>query len=560
VLQLAQWLHPWAPSALTVAYLAVVWCLVPGGIWLVTLSIAAGLLTIASLWPATPLLAAGLLVVGYACQEAAHLVTGEKTYQSSYSRQSGRAWLFLEHTVLLLPLLLVIAARRRQSPLRILAARKAVLYNRLSAPGQRADLETIRHWALEKVPAVETSHHFWQHELTGEAKSAFDRLSTDRQLRSKLRRFFGAGYEVAPVPGMNELYITGPPQQTSSDTVFYMGHVDGPWSVFPGATLFRCMVATNPNLEVTTHFPMCGVDYHEPESYRLESGDAVAFDFNRELHYITRRVDPRTGEPRVNLKLHFVAYPAALPWYGRLLATLTTRYDIRARNLFLRTIRPSRWLQKAGALNVLAWTKLFELSSRFIGATNALYVMAAALIAWVAGDLRIFLLLTGFIHYLIYIATWQTREPIAFGCFLRNAIFFKTVSMATLFGLYALSFAGEWLSLVGVTVGFGLATYATHVLGMARTYFAAELGFRSPQRLTRFPYGVIPHPMIFGAMLGIASMLLVSEFRHDYGWLAALHLIFYAIVLGQEVLSARLRGSRHHSSSVDAPGRASSAA
>ena len=80
-----------------------------------------------------------------------------------------------------------------------------------------------------------------------------------------IRRFHGTGYKVHPVLGMNELYVTGPPKQSTSDTVFYMGHVDGPWSVFPGARLYRCMVAASENAEVTTHFPMIGADYAHPE-------------------------------------------------------------------------------------------------------------------------------------------------------------------------------------------------------------------------------------------------------------------------------------------------------
>ncbi len=535
-------LSPFAAAAIVVCYAGLLLWMIPITTWIVTTMVLAGLYGAVQLLSPSWLVGAGALVLGYFGQDLAHLIAGERTLQSTYIDRPGKLGKFVEHTLLLLPVLLVIAGRRRQSPFRLLVARNAVLKTKLTSRSQQEDLNTIRLWVQTWQPNLVQSTHWWQHELTGDSRAAFDRLSHDRSLISMIQRFHGSGYDVHPVLGMNELYVTGPPKQNSSDSVFYMGHVDGPWAVFPGARLYRCMLAAGPNAEVTTQFPMCGLDYHRPEGYRLETGDAVAFDFNRELHYITRQPCPGQSEPRVNLKLHFVAYPKSLPWYGTLLARLTTKYDVQARQLFLQTIDPnSRW-QKIKADWVLGWTKTFEWMMRYVGWTNLAYIALAAVVSAAARDIRPFLILTSFVHYAIYVATFRERRGVSFGLFRRNAVLFKSLATAQLLLLYVMHFSGQFVSLGVVVAGFALATYATWVLGFNRTYFSAELGFDSKDRIARFPYGVIPHPMILGAMIGISGMLLVPSFREAYGWLIAAHLICYSIVLAQE--SATTAGAR----------------
>ena len=538
-LGLVGWISPTTIVVVAAIYLLAIWPLIPTKTWCVTTALVTAMAAGTVWWSPGIWMALSTLVVGYVGQELAHVVSGERTLQSTYIRSGDRLQRFVEHTLLLLPVLLVVAARRNQSPLRLFVARKAVLATKLTEPRQVDDLHAIRHWVREAHPTVEQSTHWWQSDLDADAGDAFDRLSHDASLMSMIRRFHGTGYTVRPVLGMNELYVTGPPKKRTSDTVFYMGHVDGPWAVFPGARLYRCMLATNPNLEVTTHYPMLGTDYDKPEGYRLENGDAVAFDFNRELHYITRVPSAEQVEPRVNLKLHFVAYPTAMPWYGNLLARLTTDYDVRARNLFLKTIAPDSRIAKWKAGWVLGWTKTFELAVRHLGWTNLAFLALVAVVSLAARSFTLFLLATSFIHYLIYLGTFRERGPVAFGTFKRNAFFFKSISMASLFGIYLSNFEGNFDSLAIVAAGFGLAIYATYVLGINRTYFSAELGYDAPKRITRWPYGWIPHPMIIGAMCGIAGMLLVPAVLANYGWLVLGHLACYLAVLMQEALHTR---------------------
>jgi hypothetical protein len=539
LLALVHQLHPLADVALAVTYLVVLLAMVPATAWLVSASVISVLLA-AVAWVAPQWWeSAACLLLGYLGQELAHWFVGERTLQSTYVRTSLWWSRFAEHTLLLLPVLLAVAGRRRQSPLRLLVSRRAVLYTQLTSPDQRIRLELIRSWVRTSQPNLTHSSHWWQGELDGAAGEAFEHLSHDAALVAMIRRFHGSCYEVLPVLGMNELYVTGPPKQSTSDTVFYMRHVDGPWSVFPGAHLYRCMLAVSPNAEVTTHFPMLGTDYRRPEGYRLQTGDAVAFDFNRELHYITRELSPTQTEPRVNLKLHFVAFPQSLPWYGSLLARWTTAYDVRARGLFLQTIDPHSLSQRGKTMWVLGWTKIFEWVVRVAGWTNLAYVALMIMVSLVLNDVRWFVAATSFVHYAIYVGTLRERSPIAFGVFRRNAVFFKTLALSQLFLLYGLHFSGELDSLAVVISGFALATWSTFMLGFNRTYFSAELGFDPPRRIKRFPYGVIPHPMVLGAMAGIAGMWRVESFRQAYGWLIVGHLVCYTIVLAQEVLTTR---------------------
>lgn len=533
------WPMAWAVAA--ALYGVLIARMIPIKTLLVTMLVMSGLGIASSFLSVGPVMGVSMFLIGYVAQEIAHKLTGEATLQSTYTIGSPmhRAGDFLRHTVLLLPLILVIAGRRKQSPLRLLVTRNAVIPIKLTGDDQLGDLKAIRDWVQVAHPSLGRSTHWWQHDLDGEARSAFDRLCNDHDIRSMIRRHHGTGYDVRPVYGMNELYVTGPPKSTSSDTVFYMPHVDGPWSVFPGARLYRCMLAASANAEVTTHFPMVGKKYREPEGHRLETGSAVAFDFNRELHYITRVAVASQTEPRVNLKLHFIAFPRALPGYGGLLERLTTCYDVKARDLFLQTIQPTGIWANVKTLWVLGWTKVFELIARFAGWTNLAYVVSIALIALSVGDWRWFAVGTSFVHYMIYAGTLRERQRLAFGEFKRNAIFYKSISMATLFAVYVASGIDSIVSVVVVSAGFALAFAAGRALGLNRTYFSAELGFDRPQQVDAWPYGRLPHPMITGSMVGISGMLLSTGFRAEAAWLAIGHLAAYAAILTQEIQNRR---------------------
>ncbi|PAY17338.1 hypothetical protein CKO51_22210 [Rhodopirellula sp. SM50] len=63
---------------------------------------------------------------------------------------------------------------------------------------------------------------------------------------------------------------------------------------------------------------------------------------------------------------------------------------------------------------------------------------------------------TSFVHYAIYIGTLQERTPVSFGTFRRDAMFFKTLALTQLLGLYVWHFDHHYGSLALVVTGFGL--------------------------------------------------------------------------------------------------------
>ena len=71
--------------------------------------------------------------------------------------------------------------------------------------------------------------------------------------------------------------------------------------------------------------------------------------------------------------------------------------------------------------------------------------------------------------------------------------------------------------------GFGLASLAASALGVDRTYFGWELGVCDGEYVQRFPYGVIPHPMIVGGALGWLGFHALPAFRQAFPSYAPLH-------------------------------------
>jgi len=511
---------------------------IPRGLWLATALVTAGLVAAATWLPVGPWWALGLLVGAYALQEAAHHLAGEPTFQSTYQGRAGWLGELAVHTWELLPLVLLSAKRRDLPFLSSLVARDHVIHIELPADTD-ADRTLIRQWATDHLPTTEHTTHGWQHELPPAVHDAFERIAQHPSVLEAYRDNYGPLWDVEVVHDMNEIYVTGPEQELTSDTVFYMNHIDGPWTVFPGAALHRCMVACSPNARVRTHFPMTGVPSGDYRSQIIDDGQAVAFDFNRELHFITNEPQVCSTDLRINLKVHHVVFPKRLRPWGRLLAWLTSRYNERARQVFLDTIQPRSLAERAGAAFVVGTTKAFDLVQAFIGMGNLLYVIALAVVSAAVGSAVPFVAGVSFVHYLTYIATFSDRTNVSYGHFLRNVVFFKTVSMGTLAVLYLQAGVADPISLTLVALGFGLSALSARALGMQGTYFGVELGRLQPRTITAFPYGTIPHPMILGAIVGLLGVHALAPFREAWPWLVPTHIALYLVHMLQEHLDDR---------------------
>lgn len=95
----------------------------------------------------------------------------------------------------------------------------------------------------------------------------------------------------------------------------------------------------------------------------IVEGDVLAFDFNREVHYISSDETKKdiSDKFRVTLKLHYCVYPRVLAPLGWFFGLLNTAYNMSFRALFLKTINPSNYYEHFLAFQVNFNTLMFDL-------------------------------------------------------------------------------------------------------------------------------------------------------------------------------------------------------
>lgn len=479
-----------------------------------------------------------LFACGYVGQELAHVITFEKTYQQSYmssskSEKNLQNWqsLLIEHAYFLLPLCFDALWQTRDVPLLSwIVAHNYLLRCKLTGAKETNALRDIYDFVSKENPSRDRTAHWWFEKLKGKTKKAFDTIIDSEAIAGMFaKKFRSDAWAVEPIYSMNEIYVASSHHNFNSDTVFYMEHCDGPWSVYPWCFVYRCMVAVNENKQVETIFPM------EGSGSCLSDGDVVGFDYHREIHII-RDLPTRNTDRRVTMKLHYVVYPRCFGFLGRFLAKLASFYNWAARNLFLNTIAPSNWFWKFMAFMVLFVTRsVFELEKR-----AGLNSIVAVVLAYYVGKNFIhehfFLAFTSYTHYCMYIATYQIREGINFGTFKRNVVFFKTIALCHLgYNYFIKYFEYDLISLAMILGGYSLSFSAAYALGVDQTYFGVELGECAPNFVDGFPYNLgIPHPMIVGSIVGLLGFHKNESFREHLPYLVPLHCLFYLVHMVQE--------------------------
>mmetsp|Transcript_20091 Transcript_20091/g.42135 ORF Transcript_20091/g.42135 Transcript_20091/m.42135 type:complete len:668 (-) Transcript_20091:106-2109(-) len=532
---------------------------------------------------------AGLFCVGYFGQDLSHFATGEATFQSSYQQDSDFWSLLTEHTYYLLPLVFESAMPNHMDrasyyhtagwmsetayriyhllPLVAVLAinfvskdgamsfpwqfqRSRVLTCKLTSPEDVADLDRIRAWTMAKGPSRDTSSHWWhtapspetpaERVLPAETRAAFDRIATCKTIRDMFDARFSKGWRLEVLNGMNEVYVSSPTTvKNTSDEVFYTRHIDGPYYFVPFASCFRMIIGMDKNEEISTIFPMV------PQGVAAQKGDVLAFDFHREVHYIRKQEGVKNDDFRIVLKVHYCIYPTwALP-FGKLMGLLSTRYNKLFRALFLATIAPDSLVSRFMAWNVVFWTKVVYIVEMYFGYSNIAYLVALGAL-WALVDYRVFLVGTSFVHYLRYINTYYHREGVAYGDFKRDALLYKTLAVGQIVALYAhaatkgfTDFSPAVLDPVGLAMvvgGYALSAYCTSQLGVDGTYFGIELGMVPMQKnyVQRFPYGVIPHPMILSQCVALLGFHKNEAFRQAMPFLVPAHVALYLVHMLQE--------------------------
>jgi len=469
------------------------------------------------------------IAIGYGLQDVSHWIFAEKTYMSTYINASPLKLLI--HSFWLMPLVIdslfmrycffpKLFVTRNRNVVEDMASKKAV--------------DELREWIHKNVPESKETTHVWPH-AQKETSVHVTQLENDSALYAGFRKVFAAHhFDVKPIQGMNEIYVTavGAKKEINSDAVFYTPHCDGPYWFLPFASVYRGLVGVTPNEMVRTRFNL----QHESRDQVLNMYGLVAFDYNRELHWIDHIPGKTNKERRSVVKLHYVVYPKGWHWYGNLVAYLNTSYNTWARGNFLKTLRPAGVYEYVMAWWIWLTTWFNAMFEETIGWSNVVYVLGA----YCCGPTP-FLILTSFRHYLIYICTFGFREPmVAHGYLMRDAKLFKTIALTHL-GRRLLPLVQLPNDIPGVllaTAGFGITMLATARLGFVRTYFGSELGFVKPKWITGFPYGYIPHPMIVGQIVAYSSILFWFQGRLPMETIALIctHMSFYTIHMVQEML------------------------
>lgn len=516
--------------ALVATYLVSLLVVLPRRLWAVTALVVAPLLYVSWALEFGLLESLAGLAVCYLGQDLAHHLTGEPTFQSRYEKHLSWVRQFLGHTYYLLPLCLDAAwhARAGEALLIWLTPRSGLLRVRLNAQGDLLDLDTVRDWVEAQNPPTDVTTHWWYSALESPLRQTVERIAASPRIVEMFRARYGEQlFAVEPLHDMNEIYVASMTHRNNSDAVFYTEHVDGPFMVYPFAAVYRCIVAVNENVRIRTSFPMT------PDAVTLTTGEVGGFDFNREIHRIEHNAGAENSGHRITLKLHYCVYPRRLAWYGRLLANLTTRWDIAARRLFLKSLRPQRLFERLLAQCILLCTRSYRLLAEYVGGGSVAY-LALLFVADRLFSAPIFLYGSSFIHYVLYMAVYYTREDVAFYTFKRRAMFYKGLAVAQLVYLYLSCARFDPLSLSLIALGVALSAAAARVLGMERTYFAAELGRCEPLTLRRFPYNLLRHPMIVGNVIALLGFYALADLRVAAPYLVPMHIAFYLLHLLQE--------------------------
>lgn len=474
------------------------------------------------------------IALGYGLQDVAHWICVEPTYMGSYLKE-GKPWMLLLHTFWLLPLVIdSILMRHCFLPLLVNRNRNIV-----TVVDSKDAVIGLRKWIMDNVEYSAETTHIWPHEQKGTDRPVTD-LENDKNIEAAFRTVFAAKhYDIKTVQSMNEIYVTavGAKKQINSDGVFYTPHIDGPFFWLPGASLYRVLVGVTPNTQVRTRFNL----QHSSRDQVLDQHGVVGFDYNRELHWIDHVPDKINIERRSVIKLHFIVYPKGWHWYGNFCAWANTAYNTWARGNFLQTLRPTSSYDNLMAWWIMATTWSNATFEELFGWSNLIYIGVAYWLGGFDSTSLVFVILTSFRHYAIYMATFAYRKPmVAHGYLMRDSKLFKTIAMIHLARrlLPMVEPSRDWIALIAMSAGFIITMLATLRLGYVRTYFGSELDFVKPKWIEGFPYGTIPHPMIVGQLIGFGVILnwYRAELTISTTALLVAHMTCYTVHMFQEIL------------------------
>jgi hypothetical protein len=293
-------------------------------------------------------------------------------------------------------------------------------------------LNNIRDWVINQEPSVNTSTHWWFKDLPHNIKDLFNDVANNRKITEMFKKSLGSNYAIDILHDMNEVYVSPPSnnnknfEKNASDNIFYTRHIDGPFYYIPFASCYRVIIGLDDNRDIMTVFNII------PETYIIKTGDVVAFDFNRECHYITpiirNNIYGNHSKYRVVLKIHYCVYHRWAIVFGFILSKLSIMYNKLFRDLFLFTIAPKNNYTKYLANTMILSTKVYHDIEYYIGNNNIQYL---AYLYYMSLNTHycVFLYGSSFVHYLKWVDTFCYNNGLTNNIFRRDYYFYKFLYM-----------------------------------------------------------------------------------------------------------------------------------
>ena len=160
------------------------------------------------------------------------------------------------------------------------------------------------------------------------------------------------------------------------------------------------------------------------------------------------------------------------------------------------------------------------------------FTLSVLLVALAAGRLDLAVYALSFWHYLVYVLAFCFRQ-IPHDRFKFDGVLLKAISLLV-FAVALLQHTPDVVALGVMALGFGLNSAAAARLGTDRTYYGVELAGMTAKWTTAFPYSVMSHPMLFGAMLAYGGALIDAGFRENWWPLAVIHMMLNLMVMIME--------------------------
>ena len=323
---------------------------------------------------------------------------------------------------------------------------RRVVKSRLNMGQYGESLASLAKWANKQVMDGKSnksnntrrSHHWWVGELPVQLQLAIDACSWNSSIKNMFETiFYPSEYSIMEIPRMNELYIAGEDndQETYSDRVFYLSHIDGPFGWIPFVSVYRCLIGCSNDNTIMTRFM-----FHNTDTM-VQHGDVLGFDFNREIHYIQDlgvkgkstnlteadgKSTDQNNNRRVVLKTHYCIYPKSMHFFASLVASLNTLYNQNFRYMFINTLCPRYTIDYLHSNIVVYSSFAYVCTDIFIGHKNILYLLFVE--ALVSCESR-FLFYTIPVIYKIVQLFMVKSKAIEGGPFLRDLFLFYMISI-----------------------------------------------------------------------------------------------------------------------------------